>query len=277
MNDWPDTVDRDVRIALEEDVGTGDLSAAAIPPDRAGWAGVISREPAVVCGRPWFDATFAAVDAAIAIDWHVAEGEHVEANRTLCELRGPARGLCTGERTALNFLQLLSGVATTTRLFVDALQGTGVAILDTRKTLPGLRAAQKYAVACGGGSNHRFGLHDAAMLKENHLAAAGCIGEAVAAVRQAHPGAPLTVEVETLAQLEEALAAGADRLLLDNFELDTLREAVHINGGRAVLEASGGMELNAVRAVAETGVDCISVGALTKHVRALDLSMRFEN
>lgn len=271
----PDTVERDIRIALSEDIGAGDLSAAAIPADRVTDASVIAREPAVVCGRPWFDAAFAAVDDSVTIEWRVTEGDSVKAGQTLCDLHGPARGLCTAERTALNFLQLLSGVATTTRLFVDALHDTGVVVLDTRKTLPGLRSAQKYAVACGGGGNHRFGLHDAAMLKENHLAAAGPIADAIDAVRRTHPDAALTVEVETLEQVEAALAAGADRLLLDNFELDTLREAVRLNAGRAVLEASGGMELNDVRAVAETGIDCISIGALTKHVRALDLSMRF--
>lgn len=276
MTRIPDTVEQDVRVALQEDVGSGDLSAAAIPAGRAASATVIAREPAVVCGRPWFDAAFGLTDPGIRVDWQVDEGETVEAGRTLCELRGSARGLCTAERSALNFLQLLSGVATATRRHVDAVRGTGVTILDTRKTLPGLRAAQKYAVACGGGRNHRAGLHDAAMLKENHLAAAGGIADAIAAVRSAHPDAPLTVEVETLEQVEAALAAGADRLLLDNFDLDGLRDAVRLNAGRAVLEASGGVELEGVRAIAETGIDCISVGALTKHVRALDLSMRFE-
>jgi len=273
----PDTIESDVQRALAEDVGGGDLSAAAIPAERHAGATVIAREPAVVCGSPWFAAAFAAVDTSIDVTWAVREGTPVEAKQRICRLSGPARGLCTAERTALNFLQLLSGVATETRRYVDAVRGTGVEILDTRKTLPGLRAAQKYAVRCGGGSNHRFGLHDAAMLKENHLAAAGSIAGAIAAVRRAHPDAPLTVEVETLEQAEAALAAGADRLLLDNFALADLREAVHRNQGRAVLEASGGVELDSVRAIAETGIDCISVGALTKHVRALDLSMRFED
>lgn len=271
-----DIVENDVKRALDEDVGGGDLSAVAIPPDRVVDATVIAREPAVVCGGPWFDAAFAAVDESIDVTWEFDEGTSVEAGQRICRLRGRARGLCTAERTALNFLQLLSGVATATRRHVDAVAGTGVEILDTRKTLPGLRAAQKYAVKCGGGSNHRFGLHDAAMLKENHLLAAGSIAGAISAVRRAHPDAPLTVEVETLDQAEEALSAGADRLLLDNFDLEALREAVRRNAGRAVLEASGGVELDALRAIAESGVDCISVGALTKHVRALDLSMRFE-
>jgi len=272
-----DTIEGDVKRALAEDVGSGDLSADAIPADRIAVASVTAREPAVVCGRPWFDATFTAVDKSIAADWLVEDGDRVKAGEKLCVLQGPARGLCTAERTALNFLQLLSGVATSTRRHVDAVRGTGVSILDTRKTLPGLRAAQKYAVACGGGRNHRAGLHDAAMLKENHLAATGSIAGAVKAVRAAHPDAPLTVEVETLEQVEQALEAGADRLLLDNFGLDGLRDAVRLNGGRAVLEASGGVELEGVRAIAETGIDCISIGALTKHVRALDLSMRFHN
>lgn len=272
----PSTVAEDVRRALAEDVGSGDLSAAAIPPDRRARAHVLAREAAVACGRPWFDAAFTSIDPAVAIEWEVAEGEPVGPGRTLCRLDGPARALCTAERTALNFLQLLSGVATATRACVDAVAGTGVAILDTRKTLPGLRAAQKYAVACGGGVNHRMGLYDAAMLKENHLLAAGGIEPALSALRAAHPDAALTVEVETLEQLAQALAAGADRLLLDNFGADALREAVRLNAGRAVLEASGGFELADLRAVAETGIDCISVGALTKHVRALDLSLRFD-
>ena len=272
----PPTVEDDVRRALAEDVGSGDLSAAAIGEGTRARARVIAREAAVVCGRPWFDAAFAGVDPAVSVDWSVAEGETVAPQQALCRLDGPARALCTAERTALNFLQLLSGVATATRACVDAVAGTGVAVLDTRKTLPGLRAAQKYAVACGGGVNHRMGLYDAAMLKENHLIAAGGIEPALAAVRAAHPEAALTVEVESLEQVERALAAGADRLLLDNFEPDALREAVRVNAGRAVLEASGGIELDTLRAVAETGIDCISVGAMTKHLRALDLSLRFD-
>lgn len=276
MHDLPSTVENDVRRALAEDVGSSDLSAAAIPADATAHATVIAREAAVVCGGPWFDAAFAAVEPAIAVEWVVSEGERVAPGQILCTLHGPARGLCTGERTALNFLQLLSGVATTTRACVEAVAGTGVTILDTRKTLPGLRAAQKYAVACGGGTNHRMGLFDAAMLKENHLLAAGGIEPALAALRKIHPQASCTVEVETLEQVERALAADADRLLLDNFDADGLREAVRINAGRAVLEASGGIEPDQVRTVAETGIDCISIGALTKHVRALDLSLRFD-
>ena len=269
------TVERDVARALEEDVGTGDLSAAAIPAGRRERAAVIARAPGVICGRPWFDTTFHAIDASIAIDWRVDEGAVVAPDTVICTLQGPARALFTAERTALNFLQLLSGVATATRAHVDAVAGTGTHILDTRKTLPGLRAAQKYAVAQAGGSNHRMGLFDAAMLKENHLHAAGGITAAIRALRAAHPDAPLTVEVETLDQAREALAAGADRLLLDNFEPAELRAAVAENGGRAWLEASGGITPENVRAVAATGVDGISVGALTKDVRALDLSLRF--
>ncbi len=271
----PASVDDDIARALAEDVGDGDLSAAAIPAERHERARVIARAPGVVCGRPWFDGVFRAVDPRVAIEWHVDEGAPVAAETTLCSLAGPARALFTAERSALNFLQLLSGVATATRAYVDAVAGTDTAILDTRKTLPGLRQAQKYAVTCGGGANHRMGLYDAAMLKENHLHAAGSITAAVAALRAAHPDAPLTVEVETLAQVREALAAGADRLLLDNFSLHNLRTAVTENAGRAWLEASGGITLANVRAVAATGVDCISIGALTKDIQALDLSMRF--
>ncbi|MDZ7747917.1 MAG: carboxylating nicotinate-nucleotide diphosphorylase [Halofilum sp. (in: g-proteobacteria)] len=271
----PDSVHDDVARALAEDVGTGDLSAAAIPADRRERARVVARAAGVVCGGPWFDEVFLQVDPDITVAWHVADGTRVAPDDVLCELDGPARGLFTAERTALNFLQLLSGVATATRAYVDAVTATGAVILDTRKTLPGLRAAEKYAVACGGGHNHRVGLFDAAMLKENHIHAAGGIAAAVAAVRAAHPDAALTVEVESLAQLREALAAGAEHLLLDNFDPDGLREAVAETGGRARLEASGGVDLATVRAVAATGVDAISVGALTKDVRALDLSLRF--
>ncbi|MEX1080885.1 MAG: carboxylating nicotinate-nucleotide diphosphorylase [Halofilum sp. (in: g-proteobacteria)] len=268
-------VAEDVRRALAEDVGTGDLSADAIPAGRHTRATVVARVDGVACGRPWFDAVFAAVDACIAVDWHVGEGDRLAPGTVLCSLAGPARGLFTGERCALNFLQLLSGVATATRAHVDAVAATDAVILDTRKTLPGLRAAQKYAVACGGGQNHRMGLFDAAMLKENHIHAAGGIARAVTALRAAHPEADLTVEVETLAQMREALAAGADRLLLDNFALAELRQAVGENAGRARLEASGGVDLELIGDIADTGVDCISVGALTKDVQALDLSLRY--
>lgn len=271
----PDCVDTDVARALAEDVGPGDLSAAAIPADRTVHARVIARAAGVICGRPWLDGTLARVDPTLAARWAVAEGERVAAGSLLCELAGPARGLFTAERTALNFLQLLSGVATATRAYVDAVAGTGTAILDTRKTLPGLRQAQKYAVRCGGGRNHRLGLYDGAMLKENHIHAAGGITPAVTALRAVHPDVPLTVEVETLDQLREALAAGADHLLLDNFGQDDLRAAVTLNQGQAHLEASGGVSLDGVAAIARTGVDSVSVGALTKDVHALDLSLRY--
>lgn len=270
-----ETVADDVRRALAEDVGSGDLSTAAIAPDRQTAATVIARTDGVACGRPWFDAVFEAIEPAMAIEWHVAEGHRFAPGTVLCSLSGPAQGLFTGERSALNFLQLLSGVATATRAYVDAVAATDAAILDTRKTLPGLRAAQKYAVSCGGGCNHRMGLFDAAMLKENHLYAAGGIAPAVDALRAAHPRAELTVEVESLVQMREALAAGSDRLLLDNFALDDLRTAVAESAGRARLEASGGVDLEHIGDIAATGVDCISVGALTKDVRALDLSLRY--
>ena len=271
----PDCVDADARRALAEDVGSGDLSAAAIPAEREMSASVIAREAGVLAGTAWFDAVFAALDSRVVVTWLHADGERVAADATLCRLRGPARALFTGERSALNFLQLLSGVATATREYVDAIADDRAVILDTRKTLPGLRAAQKYAVTCGGGVNHRIGLHDGAMLKENHLYAAGGIEPAIAALRAAHPDARLTVEVETLEQVRRALAAGADRLLLDNFALADLRAAVAENAGRAHLEASGGVTLTRLREIAATGVDSISVGALTKDVRALDLSLRF--
>jgi len=278
----PEAVREDVRRALAEDVGPGDATAALIPPRARATARVISREAAVICGRPWFDETFAqlaraagAVEA-VAIDWHVREGERVEAEQELCHVRGPARLVLTAERTALNFLQLLSGTATATARYAQAIAGTGARILDTRKTLPGLRRAQKYAVTCGGGRNHRLGLYDAVLIKENHILAAGSITAAVAAARASAPDLPLEVEVENLEQLREALAAGAHRLLLDNMDTAALRTAVAQTAGRAELEASGGIELAALRAVAETGVDFISVGAITKHVHAVDLSMRFE-
>ena len=271
----PPTVLDDVRRALAEDIGAGDLSAAAIPPERHVRATVIAREAGVLAGTPWFDTVFAELDPAIDIAWCHADGDAVESDSILCTLCGPARALFTGERTALNFLQLLSGVATATRRHVDAIAGTRAVILDTRKTVPGLRRAQKYAVTCGGGVNHRMGLYDGAMLKENHIHAAGGITAAIEAVRALHADTALTVEVETLDQVREALAAGARHLLLDNFEPADLHRAVAENAGRAHLEASGGMTLADLRTVAETGVDSISIGALTKDVRALDLSLRF--
>jgi nicotinate-nucleotide pyrophosphorylase (carboxylating) len=269
-----------VQVALAEDVGAGDLTAQLIPPSTQARAIIITREAAVICGQPWVDETFRQLDTSVRVEWAVGEGEQVPADTTLCTITGPARALLTGERTALNFLQALSGTATITRRYADALAGTKCRVLDTRKTIPGLRLAQKYAVRCGGGTNHRIGLFDAILIKENHIAAAGSIAAAVAAARRVDAGVMVEVEVENLEQLEQALAAGADRILLDNFSLDDLRKAVeHTRRSQrpqTELEASGNVTLETLRAVAECGVDFISVGGLTKHLRAIDLSMRFE-
>jgi len=266
-----------VSAALAEDLGSrGDLTARLIPAERHARARVITREDAILAGRPWFDACFQRLDANAVLRWHARDGEPVRAGQILCEIEGNARALLSAERPALNFLQTLSGVATETRRYVDAIAGTRARIFDTRKTLPGLRMAEKYAVRCGGGENHRTGLYDGILIKENHIAAVGGIRPALeAAHRLAPPGVFVQIEVETLAQLEEALACGAVLVLLDNFDLDGMREAVRLTAGRAQLEASGGVDLASVRAIAETGVDRISVGGLTKHVRAVDLSMRF--
>lgn len=272
MNVSAEEIAANVARALAEDIGSGDVTAQLIPERDSARATVISRERAILCGRPWFDAVFQQLDKQVQITWRVADGDKVEPGQILCELRGPARSLLSGERTALNFLQTLSGTATQTRAYVDAVQDTGAIILDTRKTLPGLRAAQKYAVACGGGRNHRMGLHDAVLIKENHIAAAGSV---TAALRQAPKNMLVEIEVENLEQLREALAAGARRILLDNFDLAGLRAAVTETAGRAQLEASGSVSLENVRAIAQTGVDFISIGGLTKHLRAIDLSMRF--
>jgi len=272
-------VSRSVATALQEDVGTGDLTAQLIPADRIARAAVITREDAVLCGTAWFDEVFRQIDARVRVAWSARDGERVCADQQLCTLEGPARSLLTGERTALNFLQSLSATATVTRRYVDAVAGTQCRILDTRKTIPGLRIAQKYAVRCGGGTNHRIGLFDAILIKENHIAAAGSIAGAVSEARRIHSKVLLEVEVESLAQLREALDAHVDRILLDNFPPEQMREAVsstrqHANA-RTELEASGNMSLETLRAVADTGVDFISVGGLTKHVQAIDLSMRF--
>ena len=273
-----DLVDQ-VRRALAEDVGSGDLTAALVPAIRTGRARVITREAAVICGQPWFDEVFRQLDPAVMVEWQTGEGAAVEPGQLLCRLAGPARALLTGERTALNFLQTLSGTATVTRRYAEAIAGLPCRVLDTRKTVPGLRRAQKYAVRCAGGSNHRMGLHDGILIKENHIAAAGSIGAAVAASRSGGSGVPVEVEVETLDELRQALDAGADMALLDEFSLDELRAAVALNRGHAngpmKLEASGNVTLETIRGIAETGVDRISVGALTKDVKALDLSMRF--
>jgi len=265
----------DVARALAEDVGDGDRTADLVPAANRLATRVICRESAVLAGRAWFDETFRQLDGRVRVAWSAGDGDALGPGREVCRLDGPARSILTGERTALNFLQTLSGTATRTRRYVDAVAGTGVIVLDTRKTLPGLRRAQKYAVLCGGGANHRIGLFDAILVKENHIAAAGSVTAAVQAACALHPGLLLEVEVETLAQLDEALAAGAQRALLDNFPLDRLREAVRRVGGRIGLEASGGIGLESIRAVAETGVDFISTGDLTKSVSAVDFSMRF--
>jgi len=265
----------DVARALAEDIGSGDVTASLVPEDRAAHARVVIRETAVLCGSAWLDEVFRQVDPKTRVNWHAKDGDRVSPNQVLCEIDGPARSLLTGERTALNFLQTLSGVATRTRTFVEAVAGTKATIFDTRKTLPGLRQALKYAVRCGGASNHRMGLYDGILIKENHIAAAGGIGPALRQARQVAGNVPVQIEVESIAQLSAAIEAGATLILLDNFDLAGLREAVNVSAGRAALEASGGVNLDTVRAIAETGVDRISIGSLTKDVRAVDLSMRF--
>jgi len=269
-------IERNVSAALEEDVSTGDLTAGLIAAAEIATARIITRADITVCGTAWADACFRRLDASMKIEWSCADGTPLEAGQTLCTLSGSARALLTGERTALNFLQLLSGIATTTRRYVDAVEGTRAKILDTRKTLPGLRVAQKYAVLSGGGTNHRMGLYDAILIKENHIAAAGGVAAAMkTALAAAPPGVWIQVEVETLNQLQIALDAGARLILLDNMDTAQMRAAVAYTAGRAELEASGGITLDNVRQIAETGVDRISIGSLTKDVRAADLSMRF--
>jgi nicotinate-nucleotide pyrophosphorylase (carboxylating) len=271
-----ETVTADVTRALQEDVGQGDLTAALIPADRTGHARLMTRVSGVLCGVEWFKRTFEELDTDVEIFWHHQDGDDIVANTSVCEIEGRARALLTAERTAMNFVQLLSGVATKARHFVRAVEGTRARIYDTRKTLPGLRIAQKYAVRAGGAHNHRIGLYDGILIKENHIMAAGSLKAAVQqALRAVTPGTMVQVEVETLAQLEEALAAGAKLVLLDNFDLPRMREAVKVAGDRAELEASGGVSLQSVRPIADTGVHRISVGSLTKDVQALDLSMRF--
>jgi nicotinate-nucleotide pyrophosphorylase (carboxylating) len=275
----PADLSEQVAGALREDIGPGDVSANLIPPERQARAHVLCREAATICGAPWFDETFRQIDPAVAVTWRCHEGAAVEAGAVLCELTGPARALLTGERIALNFLQLLSATATATQRYVQAIAGTACRILDTRKTIPGLRTAQKYAVRCGGGVNHRIGLYDMVLIKENHIAAAGSITAAVAAARTHAGHGRIEVEAETLPQVTEALDAHADIVLLDNFELAQMRAAVALNRSHAhpaQLEASGGVTLAGLRAIAETGVDFISAGALTKNVTAIDLSMRFD-
>jgi len=260
--------------ALLEDVGTGDLTGLLVPDGGRVTARVIVREDAVLCGAPWFEGVMNCLQAGIEIDWQYAEGDLMTAESVVCTLTGPARALLTAERSALNFLQLLSAVATATRKYVDVIAGTRAAILDTRKTLPGLRLAQKYAVRVGGGQNQRLALYDGILIKENHIAAAGGVTNAVLAAKKLDAGVTIQVEVENLAELHEALDAGAVSVLLDNFSTDMMREAVVINAGRALLEASGGINFDTVRAIAETGVDRISIGSLTKDIRATDYSLR---
>ena len=279
LNPLPDDLPEQVSRALREDIGPGDVTARLIPAGARLRARILCREPAVLCGTPWADETFRQVDAGIAVRWRARDGESIAADSVIAELDGPARGILTAERTALNFLQLLSGTATATHRHVAAVAGTGCRILDTRKTLPGLRTAQKYAVRCGGGSNHRMGLYDRVLVKENHIAAAGSIAAAVAAARRETPGVRVEVETENLAEFDQALEAGADVVMLDDYSLADLRTAVARNrahGRPAELECSGGVSLERLRELAATGVDCISIGGLTKHVRAIDLSMRFE-
>ena len=266
--------EQNILAALLEDVGTGDLTGKLVPSDTRVTARVIVREAAVLCGAPWFEGLMLAVDQDTEIDWHYAEGDLMALDSTVCTIRANPRSLLTAERGALNFMQLLSGVATATRRYVDVIAGTNAAILDTRKTLPGLRLAQKYAVRVGGGKNQRMALYDGILIKENHIAAAGGVTAALQAAARLDSGAPVQIEVETIAQLEEALAGGAKSVLLDNFDLARMREAVKVNAGRALLEASGGINLETVRAIAETGVDRISIGSLTKDVRATDYSLR---
>jgi nicotinate-nucleotide pyrophosphorylase (carboxylating) len=273
-------ITRNVDAALTEDVGPGDLTASLVPAGRAVRATVLSREAGVLCGTAWFDECVRRLDPDARVEWTATDGERIAANQVLCTIAGDGRALLTAERSALNFLQLLSAVASKARVYADAIAGTRAQVVDTRKTLPGLRIAQKYAVRCGGGGNHRLALWDAILIKENHIHAAGGIAQAMAAASRVAGDAGerckfIQIEVENLAELETALAAGARMILLDNFSLDMMREAANINGGRAVLEASGNVTLETIRSIAETGVDRISVGALTKDVKALDLSMRF--
>ena len=270
----PAVVLRNIRAALAEDIGSGDITAALIAPDSGAKGRVITREDGVLCGQPWVDAVFAELDSAVSIEWHFRDGQVITAGDTLFSFQGPARSLLTGERYALNFLQLLSGTATICQRYAKMVSGTGVRLLDTRKTIPGLRDAQKYAVRAGGCHNHRIGLYDAFLIKENHISACGGIRAAVETARKNEPGKPVEVEVENLAELEEALAAACDRVMLDNFSLEQTASAVALAGGHAELEASGNVTEETLLAIAQTGVDFISIGALTKDCKALDLSMR---
>ena len=279
QSESPDAADiaRLVTQCLTEDIGTGDLTARLIDASTICRARVIVREHAVLCGTAWFDQVYASVDPNVSVQWEAADGDRVEPGQLICTVNGPARGVNSGERTALNLLQTLSGTATVARRHADAVAGTATVILDTRKTLPGLRRAQKYAVRCGGCANHRMGLHDAMLIKENHIAAAGGLRNAVNAARTANPHAPLEVEVETLEQLDEALGLEVTMIMLDNFTVDDIRDAVARSRGKARLEVSGGVELDDLAELAATGVDFISIGSLTKHLHATDFSMRVDD
>lgn len=273
MYPLPDDIADVVANALREDIGNGDLTAGLVASDVSASAHVIAREDAILCGSAWFDEVFRQLEENVTVRWLVSDGDAIKKDQEICRVTGTARAILTGERTALNFLQTLSGTATITNEYVTLLDGLDTKVLDTRKTIPGLRKAQKYAVLCGGGTNHRMGLYDAILIKENHIAAAGSIRSVILAARKNK--VPVEIEVENPEQLEEALAAGANQILLDNFDLDGLRQAVRINQGRAKLEASGAVDKTTVRSIAETGVDFVSIGSLTKHVRAIDFSMRF--
>ena len=269
-------IDEDVRRALEEDVGQGDITAQLVPADGVWKASVYSRDHAILCGRNWFDTVFRHLDENVDVRWYAADGDEIAPHQVVCTLKGPAQSLLTGERSALNFLQTLSGTATLAHRYAEQVKGLGTRILDTRKTIPGLRRAQKYAVRAGGCHNHRMGLYDAFLIKENHIMAAGSITDAIRNARALDSELPIEVEVETLDELQQALQAGTDRAMLDNFSLEDIRKAVTLTSGQAELEASGGITLDKLREYAETGVDYISIGALTKDVKAIDLSMRFD-
>ncbi|WP_114784912.1 carboxylating nicotinate-nucleotide diphosphorylase [Vibrio tetraodonis] len=277
----PKEISRSVTEAIKEDLGgtlnpAADITASLIPVDAHNEASIITREHGIFCGSEWANEVFKQLGGDVNIEWHVKDGDRVEPNQVLCDLSGPSRALLTGERNAMNFIQTLSGCATTTAQYTKQLEGTNCRLLDTRKTIPGLRSALKYAVACGGGFNHRIGVFDAYLIKENHIIANGGITQTILTAKQLHPGKPIEVETENLKELTEAIEAGADIIMLDNFTTDMMREAVKINAGRAALENSGNVTLETLREYAETGVDYISVGALTKHIKALDLSMRFK-
>ena len=268
-------INKQVTLALAEDIGDGDVTAKLIPDDKLADARIICREPAILCGADWVSEVFNQLDTAIQIDWHCQDGDNIQSDQELCRLHGSARHLLSGERSALNFLQTLSATATQAHEYVMAVEGTGCRILDTRKTIPGLRLAQKYAVRCGGAYNHRIGLYDMVLIKENHISAAGSIQAAVDTARRLSPDIPLEVEVENLQQLQQALDADVDRILLDNMDIPTLKQAVQMTNKRIPLEASGGVTQKTAREIAQTGVDYISIGSITKHIHAIDFSMRF--